>query len=93
MSLHRRHAGTYVPHHRVAKDLDRGFIRRIGRSESSDFLNWHGWRVVLEPGPGDPAQFQMYGMGVTMYGDYEIGTLYAYHTDLEDTSPNKMRGY
>jgi hypothetical protein len=35
----------------------------------------------------------MYGMGVTPYGDYEIGTLWAYHTDLDDTRPIKMRGY
>src|SRR5687768_10548790 len=39
------------------------------------------------------AQLQMYGMGVTMVGDYEIGTLWAYHTDLDDTTFPKMRGY
>jgi hypothetical protein len=92
MSLHRRPDGTYAAHLRVAKVPDRTFIRRIGRSESTDFVNWSSVRVVLEPGPGDPAQFQMYGMGATMYGDYEIGTVWAYHTDLEDTSPNKMGG-
>jgi hypothetical protein len=67
--------------------------RRIGRSESADFVDWRGGRIVLEPGPGDPPQFQMYGMGVTMYGDYEIGTLWAYHTDLHDTSRGKSHGY
>ena len=93
MSLHRRPDGTYAAHLRVAKVPDRTLIRRIGRSESTDFVNWSGVRVVLEPGPRDPPQFQMYGMGATMYGDYEIGTVWAYHTDLEDTSPNKMGGY
>ncbi len=88
MSLHRRTDGTYVAHHRVP-----GGGRRVGRSESADFLHWHGGHIILEPGPGDPPQFQMYGMGVTMYGDYEIGTLWAYHTELEDTGPHKMRGY
>ena len=93
MSLVRRPDGTYAAYLRVAKVPDRTFIRRIGRSESTDFVNWSRVRVVLEPGPGDPPQFQMYGMGATMYGDYEIGTLWAYHTDLNDTSPNKMGGY
>jgi hypothetical protein len=88
MSLHRRPDGTYAAHHRVP-----GGGRRIGRSESADFLDWRGGRVVLEPGPGDPPQFQMYGMGVTTYGDYEIGTLWAYHTGLEDTGPSKMHGH
>ncbi|MHB0874816.1 MAG: glycoside hydrolase family protein [Anaerolineae bacterium] len=88
MSLHRRNDGTYVAYHRVP-----GGGRRIGRSESADFLDWHGGRIVLEPGPGDPPQFQMYGMGVTMYGNYEIGTLWAYHTDIEDMGGSKMDGY
>lgn len=88
MSLLRRPEGTYVAHHRVPRGG-----RRIGRSESDDFTNWHGGRIVLEPGPDDPAQLQMYGMGATMYGDYEIGTLWAYHTDLEDRGPGKMCGY
>ena len=88
MSLHRRPDGTYAAHHRVP-----GGGRRIGRSESADFLDWHGGRIVLEPGPGDPPQFQVYGLGVTMYGDYEIGTLWAYHTDIEDTGASKMRGH
>ncbi len=87
MSLHRRPDGTYAAHHRVP-----GGGRRIGRSQSADFLDWQGGRIVLEPGPGDPPQFQMYGMGATMYGDYEIGTLWAYQTDLDDTGSSKMNG-
>lgn len=88
MALVRRPDGAYAAHHRVP-----GGGRRIGRSESLDFVEWRGGRVVLEPGPGDPPQFQMYGMGTAMYGDFEIGTLWAYHTDLDDTGPSKMNGY
>jgi len=87
MSLVRRRDGTYAAHHRVP-----GGHRRIGRSESADFLHWHGGRIVLEPGPADPAQFEMYGMGATMYGDLELGTLWAYHTDLELADRNRMKG-
>ena len=93
MSLLRRPDGIYAAHHRVDKGArSNPADRRIGRSESADFVDWHGGRVVLEPGPGDPPQFEMYGMGVAMYGDYEIGTLWAYHTDLEDTSTGKAVG-
>ena len=87
MSLLRRPDGTYAAHHRVP-----GGGRRIGRSESADFLEWRGGRIVLEPGPGDPPQFQMYGMGAAMYGDFEIGTLWAYRTDSEDMGQSKMNG-
>ena len=87
-SCARRRRRRYAAHHRVP-----GGGRRIGRSESPDFIHWQGGRMVLEPGPGDPPQFQMYGMGATAYGDYEIGTLWDYHTDPEDTGRGKMRGY
>jgi hypothetical protein len=88
MALLRRPDGTYAAHHRVP-----GGGRRIGRSESADFLHWQGSRIVLEPGPGDPPQFQMYGMGAALYGDYEIGTLWDYHTDASDTGRGKANGY
>jgi hypothetical protein len=88
MAFLRRPDGTYAAHHRVP-----GGGRRIGRSESSDFIHWQPWRIVLEPGPGDPPQFQMYGMGSTMYGNYEIGTLWDYYTDLTDVSRGKMCGF
>lgn len=87
MSLVRRPDGSYAAHHRVRKGE-----RRIGRSESSDFVNWHGGRIVLEAGPADPCQFQMYGMGDAMYGDYEIGTLWNYYTDLDDMGRSHMNG-
>ncbi len=88
MALLRRPDGTYAAHHRVP-----GGGRRIGRSESTDFVHWQGGRIVLEPGPGDPPQFQMYGMGAAVYGSYEIGTLWDYYTDLEDTGRGKSCGY
>lgn len=87
MSLLRRLDGSYAAHHRVP-----GGGRRIGRSESPDFLNWQGGRIVLEAGPGDPPQFQMYGMGAAMYGDFEIGTLWNYYTDLDDHGRSHMNG-
>lgn len=87
MSLLRQPDGTYAAHHRVP-----GGGRRIGRSESTDFVEWHGGRIVLEPGPEDPPQFQMYGMGAAMYGDFELGTLWAYHTELSDSGQSKMHG-
>jgi hypothetical protein len=88
MALLRRADGRYAVHHRVP-----GGGRRIGRSESEDFLTWHGGRIVLEPGPGDPPQFQMYGMGSAPYGDLEIGSLWDYVTDPEDMGRSKMCGY
>jgi hypothetical protein len=87
MSLVRRLDGSYAAHHRVP-----GGGRRIGRSESTDFIDWRGGRIVLEPGPGDPCQYQMYGMGDSMYGDYEIGTLWNYATDLDDMGRAHMNG-
>jgi hypothetical protein len=47
----------------------------------------------MEPDAGDPPQIQFYGMGATAYGNYEIGTLWMYHTDPEDTGVGKMAGY
>lgn len=82
-----RPGGVYAAHHRIP-----GGGRRIGRSESEDFIHWHGGRLVLEPGPGDPPQFQMYGMGAAPYGDYELGTLWDYTTDPQDTGRGKMCG-
>jgi hypothetical protein len=76
MALLRRSDGVYEAYHRIAK-LD----RRVGRSESTDFVHWTGRSVVLEPGPGDPTQLEFYGMGVTPYGDLEMGALWVYRTD------------
>ncbi len=86
--LLRRPDGRYVAYHRVA-----GFGRRIFRSESWDFINWTAEpQMVIEPGPDDPPQMQLYGFGVTNYGPYEIGTLWMYATDADDWSRSKMMG-
>jgi len=47
----------------------------------------------MEPDAGDPPQVQFYGMGATSYGSYEIGTVWMYHTDPDDTGHGKMNGY
>jgi len=88
MSLHRQRDGRYVLY--VRREWG---DRRVSRSESWDFEDWTPRKRVLEPGPGDPAQLQFYGMGAAQYGAYEIGTLWMYHTVTEDTGWAKMRGY
>jgi len=81
--------GRYVIYHRFT-----GFGRRVFRSESPDFTNWTGEpRMVLEQDSVDPPQTQFYGMGSTIYGPYEIGTLWIYHTDPSDTGRKKMHGF
>jgi len=89
MSFLRRPDGRYAFYHRVT-----GKGRRVNRSESIDLVFTTGEpRLVFEPGPGDPPQLQFYGMGSAVYGAYEIGTLWAYHTSVEDHGGGKMRGY
>ena len=81
--------GRYAAYHRLA-----GYGRRVFRSESHDLRFWSSEpRLVVEPDCNDPPQTQFYGMGSTAYGPYEIGTLWMYHTDVEDTGPGKMGGY
>ena len=81
--------GRYVIYHRFS-----GFGRRIFRSESVNFIDWPDEpRMVVEPDSGDPPQIQCYGMGSTAYGPYEIGTLWIYHTSLQDVGEHKMNGY
>ncbi|MCM8788255.1 MAG: hypothetical protein NC907_00520, partial [Candidatus Omnitrophica bacterium] len=67
--------------------------RRVARSESWDFLNWSEAKIVIDQSPEDPPQIQFYGMGAAPYGNYEIGTLWIYHTDVNDTGFWKMYGY
>ncbi len=89
MALFKAPDGRYAAFHRLA-----GCGRRVFRSESWDFLYWSGEpRLIMEPDAGDPPQIQFYGMGATSYGNYEIGTLWMYHTDPEDTGRGKMNGY
>jgi len=49
--------------------------------------------MVMEPDAGDPPQLQHYGMGSAPYGPYEVGTLWAYNTDVSDFGAGKMHGY
>lgn len=81
--------GRYVIYHRYT-----GYGRRVFRSESADFTTWPVEpRMVFEPDSGDPPQIQFYGMGSIVYGPYEIGTLWIYHTNPEDMGRKKMHGY
>jgi hypothetical protein len=86
--LLRRTDGRYVAYHRVA-----GFGRRMFRSESHDFVHWSSPpQLVMEQDAADPPQTQFYGVGVTQYGAYEIGTLWIYRTEEGDWGGAKMRG-
>ena len=49
--------------------------------------------MVLEPDASDECQIQYYGFGSSTYGDYEIGTLWMYHTETDEVGYGKMRGY
>jgi len=89
MAFFRACDGRYVALHRV-----RSWGRRICRSESFDLKHWSRQpRMIFEPGPGDLAQTQFYGMGVTTYGPYEIGTLWVFHTDEDEMGRGHMNGY
>lgn len=89
MAFLRKTDGRYVAFHRV-----RPIGRRICRSESWDLKHWSSEpRMILEPGPGDPPQLQFYGMGLTQYGPYELGTLWTFYTDESEMGRGHMRGY
>lgn len=88
MSLHRAADGRYVAYHR-AQFGD----RRVGRSESWDFLHWSEPRMVCEPDHRDDPQTQFYGLGSTPYGPYELGTLWRYDTTPDDMGFHKMHGH
>lgn len=88
MAFLRATDGRYVVYHRVW-----GFGRRIFRSESWDFVHWSGEpRLVVEPDAGDAPQTQFYGLGAAVYGPYELGTLWLYHTAEDDLQVHKMIG-
>ena len=88
MAFLRTADGRYAVHHRA-----RSWARRICRSDSFDLKTWSEPRMVLEPGPADPAQLQFYGMGAATYGPYEIGTLWPFHTDEDELGRGHMNGY
>jgi len=88
MGFLRLSSGKYVAYHRpVFGD------RRVARSESWDLTNWTEAKTVIDQSPFDPPQIQFYGMGADTYGEYEIGTLWVYHTDKNDFGFWKMEGY
>jgi hypothetical protein len=58
--------------------------RRIGRSESDDFVNWSSIKDVLAPDSEDPLGTEFYGMPVFKYEDLYIGQLLAYHAPPEE---------
>lgn len=88
MSLLRLPNGKYVAYHRpILGD------RRVGRSESWDFINWSECKIVIDQSPLDMPQIQFYGMGAIPYGEYEIGTLWIYRTEKNDFGFWKMEGY
>lgn len=90
MGLLRDRRGKYVAYHRFQPLTG----RRVHRSESWDFRTWTNEpRIVLEPDAGDPPQVQFYGMGAAPYGSYEIGTLWMFHTDVDEMGMGKMNGY
>jgi hypothetical protein len=86
-ALLRQADGRYAVYHRPCWG-----DRRVARSDSWDFIHWPEARVVLEPDQSDPANVQFYGLGAIPYGAYEIGTLWHYDTDPDDTVWSKGKG-
>lgn len=88
ISLFRRQDGRFVMFRRnYFSD------RRVGVSESLDCINWAETKLILEPGPEDPPQLQFYYMTGAPYGDFDLGTVGAYHTDETESRYEHMRGY
>ena len=67
-------AGKYVSYMRPS-----GGFRDIGRSESTDFIDWKIPRPVLVPDAGDPPGTQFYGMSVFRDRGVYFGFLWVYH--------------
>ena len=66
--------GKYVSYMRPSS----GF-RDIGRSESTDFIDWKIPNPVLVPDGGDPPGTQFYGMSVFRDREVYFGFLWVYH--------------
>ena len=64
--------GKYVAYPRT------GPGRCIGYSTSDDFVHWSEARTVMEPGPGDPPDYQIYGMPVFKHEGLYIGVPWAF---------------
>jgi len=83
-----------MPDGRIVAFHRPGFAdRRVGRTETWNFRNFSEAVVVMEPDQSDPPNTQLYGMGSAVYGAYMIGTLWVYHTDVDDMGFHKMLGY
>ena len=78
--------GRYLATHRL-----KGEGRRAYLSESWDFRHWSEPRLVYEPDSSDPPLTQVYGLGITPYGGFLLGTSWLYHVDDDDWKT--MNGY
>ncbi|MFO7612805.1 MAG: hypothetical protein R6W99_10040 [Clostridia bacterium] len=58
--------------------------RRVWLSTSNDFETWTDPVLVMEPGPGQSMQTQIYGMQISYYGAYIIGEVSYYNTFEDD---------
>ena len=67
-------AGKYVSYMRPSSSF-----RDIGRSESTDFIDWKIPNPVLVPDEGDPPGTQLYGMSVFRDREVYFGFLWVYH--------------
>lgn len=88
MGLVQMRSGQYAAYHRHPATG-----RRVCRTTSWDFRYWDSQpRLVLEPDPLDPPQRQFYALGSAMYGPYELGTLWMYHTEATDLASWHFNG-
>jgi hypothetical protein len=63
-------------------------IRRVGQIESTDFVHWNGYQVILGADADDPLnQDQFYNMEVLPYEELRIGLMTVFSYD-----PNYCRG-
>lgn len=88
MGLVRTRKGQFAAYHRHPSTG-----RRVCRTTSWDFRFWESEpKMVLEPDAKDPPQVQFYALGSSMYGNYELGTLWHYKTEAKDLSTWHMNG-
>ena len=71
--------GRYIATHRY-----RGRGRTVFASQSWDLLHWSDPQLVYEPDATDPPGTMVYGMGISTYGHYILGTPWLYHLDADD---------
>jgi len=55
--------------------------RDIGYSTSEDFIHWTPAQTVIEPIPGDPPHYEIYGMPVVKYEGLYLGFPWAFIAD------------